>query len=150
MTRIDRRADLAAHLLRRDQSFSIEMAATFRKVLVFDLYAMGAHPLEATNRARHVECVAVAGVGVDDEMGVDPIADQRERIGNLAHADQTDIRPAEPGIGDGGAGDIQRGETCLRGDQRRERVIDTGRHHDRLPVQARAQRFRIGHGYIPR
>jgi hypothetical protein len=95
---------------------------------------MGAHPLEGTNRARHVECVPVARVGVDNEMGIDPIADQRERIGDLAHADEADIRPAEPGIGDGGSGDIQRGETCLRRDQRRERVIDTGRHHDRLPV----------------
>ena len=112
--------------------------------------ALAPDALEAANRARHVECVAVAGVGVDDQMGVDPIADQRERIGNLAHADEADIRPAEPGIGDGGAGDIERAEPCLRRDQRGERVIDTGRHHDRLPVQARAQRFRIGHGYIPR
>ena len=71
-------------------------------------------------------------------MGVDPIADQRERIGNLAHADQTDVRTAEPGIGDGGARDIQRAETCLRGDQRGERVVNTRRHYDRRPVQARA------------
>ena len=70
--------------------------------------ALAPGALEAADRAHHVERVAVAGVGIDDEMGVDAVADQRERVGNLAHADEADIRPAEPGIGDGGAGDIER------------------------------------------
>jgi 2-methylisocitrate lyase-like PEP mutase family enzyme len=80
----------------------------------------------------------------------DAVADQREGAGDFRHGDEPDIRPAEAGIGDGGAGDVKSAETCLRGDERGERVVDSGRHHDGLAGKPRAQGFGISHDYIPR
>ena len=38
------------------------------------------------------------------------------RLGHLAHGDEADVGPPEPGIGDGGARDIERLEARLLGD----------------------------------
>ncbi len=126
------------------------MTAPLGKVLVLELDCVGAGLLEPADCAHHIEGVAVAGVCVDDEMGVDTIADQGHRVGDLAHADETDIGPPEPRVGDGCAGDVERGESGLSADQCGERIIDAGRHHDGFPGQARTQGFRLGHGHIPR
>ena len=64
-----RGADLAAHLGRRDQRLAVEMAAALGKVLVLELDRVGAGALELAHGALDVERVAVAGVGVDDQMG---------------------------------------------------------------------------------
>ena len=65
---IDRGADLAAHLLRRDQRLAVEMAAALGKILVLELDRVGAGALELADRAHDIERVAVAGVGIDDQM----------------------------------------------------------------------------------
>ena len=66
--RIDRGADLAAHLGRRDQRLAVEMPAALGKVLVLELDRVGAGALELADGAHDVERVAVAGVGIDDQM----------------------------------------------------------------------------------
>ena len=61
--------------------------------------------------ALHVEGVAVAGVGVDDERRGDPVADQRHRFHDLVHGDEADIRPPEARIGNPRAGHVERLES---------------------------------------
>ena len=56
----------------------VEMAAALGKVLILDLNGVGAGALEQPHRALDIERIAVAGVGIDDEMRTDPIADQRD------------------------------------------------------------------------
>ena len=129
--RIDRRLDLADHFLRRDQRLVVEMAAALGEVLVLELDGVGAGALEQTHGALDIERIAVAGVGVDDEMRADAVADQRQRLDHLAHADEADVGPAEPRVGDGRAGDVERLEAGLLGDQRRQRIVDAGRDQDR-------------------
>ena len=136
--RIDRRLDLADHLRRRDQRLVVEMAAALGKILILDLDGIGAGALEQAHRALDIERIAVAGVGIDNEMGRDAVADQRDCIDHLGHADQADVGPAEPRIGDGRAGDIERLETGLFGDQRGKRVVDARRDQDRRARQAGA------------
>ena len=148
--RIDRGADLAAHLLRRDQRLAVEMAAALGEVLVLELDRGGAGALELADGAMDVQRVAVAGVGVDDQVRGHAVADQRQRLGHLGHGDEPDVRPAEPRVGDGGAGDVERLEAGLRRDQRGERVIDARRHHDGLLGEAGAQGWRVRHCHIPR
>ena len=89
------------------------MAAALGKILVLELDRVGAGALELADRAHDIERVAVAGVGIDDQVRVDAVADQRQRLGDLGHADEADVGPAEPGVGDGRAGDIERGEPGL-------------------------------------
>jgi len=126
------------------------MPAPLGEILILELDRVGAGLLKAAHRAHDIERVAIAGVGVDDQVRIDAVADQRQRIGDLAHADEADIRPPEPGVGDRGARDIERGEPGLGGDQCGEGVIDAWRHHDGLAGQASAQSFRVSHGHIPR
>ena len=49
--RVDRGADLAAHLVRRDQRLAVEVAAALGKVLVLELDRGGAGALELAHRA---------------------------------------------------------------------------------------------------
>ena len=109
------RASTAARILphissRRDQRLAVEMAAALGKILVLELDRVGAGALELAHRAHHVERVAVAGVGIDDQMRADAVADQRQRLGHLGHGDEADVGPAELGVGDRRAGDIERRE----------------------------------------
>ena len=95
------------------------MAATLGKILIFDLDRLRARLLEQPHRARDIERIAIAGIGIDNEIGIDAIADQRDRINDFGETDQADIRPPEPRIGDGRAGNIERMKPGLCRDQRR-------------------------------
>ena len=107
------------------------MAAALGEILVLDLDRVRAGALEQAHGALDIERIAIAGVGIDDEMGAHAVADQRDRFDHLVHAHQADVRAAEPRIGDAGAGDIKRLEAGPLGDQRGERIIDAGRDQDR-------------------
>ena len=144
--RVDRRLDLAHHLRRRNQHLVVEMAAALGEILVLELDGVGAGALEQAHRALDIERVAVAGVGIDHEMRRHAVADQADGLDHLAHADQPDIGAAQPRIGDGRAGDVERLEAGLFGDQRGERVIDARRDQDRRARETGAQGF-LGHAF---
>ena len=148
--RIERRLDLADHLCGRNECLVIEVTAALGKRLVLDLDRVGPGTLEQPHRAFDIECIAVAGVGIDDQAGGNAVADHADNVGDLAHADETDVGTAEPCIGNRCAGDVKRRKTGLLGDERGERIIDAGRDHDGLAYEAGAQGLRIGHGYSPR
>ena len=115
LPRIDRRPDLARHLRRGNDRLAGEMPAALGEHLVLELDRRGPCPLEQPHRPLHVERVAVAGVGIDDQRAVDAVAHQRDRFGNLGRGDEPDIGPPEPAIGDGRAGEIERVEAgCTR------------------------------------
>src|SRR5262245_42332560 len=143
--RIERRLDLASHLDRRDEDLAVEVAAALRKCLVLELNGARPRAFEQAHGAPDVERVAIAGVGVNDQIGVDAIADHGDNLDNLAHAHETDVRSAEPRIRDRCAGDVQRPETALFGDQRGERVVDAGSDHDGLAHEARPQLHHVSH-----
>ncbi len=71
--------------------------------MVLNLDRVSASLFETADRAHDVQGVAVAGVGVDDQVSSNAIADQGQRVGDLAHAHKADVRPPEPGVGDRGA-----------------------------------------------
>ena len=114
------------------------MPAALGKILVLDLDRVGARALEQAHGALDIERIAVAGVGVDHEMRAHAVADQRDGLDHLVHADQADVGAAEPRIGDGRAGDIERLEAGLLRDQRGERVVDARRDQDRRAREAGA------------
>src|SRR5665213_333185 len=150
MAGIDRRLDLIGHLGGRDQRLIVEMSATLGKTLIFDLDRLRARLLKQTHRAIDSERVAVAGIGIDNEIGVDAVADQRDRINDFGETDQANVRPSQPRIGDGSTRYIERVKTGLRCDQCSERIVNTGGYHNRRLRQAQVQSVLLGHGYNPR
>ena len=69
----ERRASTAARILphispRRDQRLAVEMAAALGEVLVLELDRVGAGALELAHGAHDIERIAVAGVGIDDQV----------------------------------------------------------------------------------
>jgi hypothetical protein len=125
------------------------MAAALGKILVLELNGAGAGALEQAHGTLHVERVAVAGIGVDDQVGRHAVADQRHGVGHLAHADEADVGPPEPAVGDRGARNVKGVEAGLLGDQRGKRVMDAGRDHDRRLRQAGPQRAPGAHALPP-
>src|SRR5262245_14756921 len=126
------------------------MAAALREFLVLELDRVRARALEQAHGAADIERVAVTCISVNDQIGVDPIADHADDSDDLVHAHETDVRPAEPGIGDRRAGDVERREAGLFGDERGERVVNARSDDDRLAIEALSQLYEVGHRYNPR
>src|ERR1039457_5137965 len=126
------------------------MAAAFGKTLILDLNRLRTRLFQQPHRALDIERIAVTGIRIDDEISIHAIADQRYGLDHFRDADQPDVRPPQPRIGDRRAGNIERAETGLRGDQRGERIVNARRDHNWLLRQLRAQRVLLGHGYSPR
>src|ERR1700719_5320364 len=100
MAGVEGRADLAAHLRRRDKRLAVEMATALGKILIFELDSVRPGALELADRAHDVKSVAVTGIAVNDQMRADAVADQRQRLDDLGHADESHVRPPQPRIGD--------------------------------------------------
>jgi hypothetical protein len=133
------RGDLARHLGGRDQGLLVEVAAALGQRLVLDLDGAGARTLEQPHRARDVEGVAVAGVGIDHQRGCNPVADQRDGVRHLGHRHEADVGAAQPRVGDGRAGHVERGETGLRGQRGGECVVHARGDNDRLLAKPRCK-----------
>src|SRR5262249_58322328 len=73
---IDRGAKLAAHFGGRDQHLAIEMTAALGKILILDLYGVGADAFELPHRAGHVKRVAIAAIAVKAEICGVAVADR--------------------------------------------------------------------------
>ena len=112
-----------------------KVAAAFGKVLVFELDGIGAGALQCLDGAADIDGIAEAGIGVDDQRQRHGIADGGDIVGKLGHRDQADIRHAEIGIGDAGAGDIDRLEADILDDPRRQRIGDAGQQNGLAPLQ---------------
>src|SRR5215472_8745075 len=88
--RIERRLDFAGHLGRGDEDLAVEVAAAFGKILVLELNRACPRAFEQAHGAADVEGIAIAGVSVNDEIGVDPIAHHADDLDDLAHTHETD------------------------------------------------------------
>ena len=126
---IDGGLDLGDHLRQRDHLLAGEMAAFLRKDLVFDLDAGGTRPLQHAHRAGHVDRVAEAGIGVDQQRQVDRVGDRGCRVRDLGQRRQPDIGRAQMHIGDAGARDIAGLEALLLDHAREHRVGGAGQGH---------------------
>jgi hypothetical protein len=88
---VQRGAQLAAHLGGWHQAFASQVAAAFRESLVFQLQHGRACALEAAHRALHVQRVAVAGVGVNDDGQLHPFSDARQHLGGFGGGGQAHV-----------------------------------------------------------
>jgi hypothetical protein len=121
------------------------MAAALGEALVLELDSGGADALERAHGVPHVDRVAEAGVGIDDERQGGGIGDRPGRPREVRQGSEADIGHAEPGIGEAGAGQVDRLEAEILDDARPERV-GGARHQERAPVRYRPpQSLACGH-----
>ena len=125
-------------------ALAVQVAAALGKILVFQLDHGGARALEGAHRALHVQRVAVAGVAVDDHRQRHAVGDARQHVGGFAGGGQAHVRAAELGVGHGTAGQVQRLEAGLLGQEGAERVIHAGGQQRARLAQAFAQRRHSG------
>jgi hypothetical protein len=109
-------------------SLPAEVAAALGRDLVLELDAVGARALQRAHRVPHVQRIAEAGVGIDDQRQVHRVADARRVVGDLGQAHEGLVGQAEPHVGDAGAGDVDRLEAEVFDDAGRQRV-ERARHH---------------------
>ena len=72
-----------------------EVPALLGKHLILDLDAGRAGALEHAHGATHVDRIAEAGVGIDQQRQRHDIGDRGDRVGDLGQRGQPDVRDAE-------------------------------------------------------
>ena len=132
--RRDRRADLGEKFVARDDHLVVEVAALLREALVLDVQAGDAAPLVLPHRARRVELVAVAGIGIGDHRHVDGRGDAAGIVGHLRHGDEPIVGIAERRRR-AGAGHVDRAEAGLRDGARGDAVVGAGRDGQAVALQ---------------
>ena len=142
MARLDRGADLGDELGARDHLLAIEVAAALGRHLVLDVDRRHAARLVFAHGARHVELVAVAGVGIGDQRDADRARHDRRVVDHLAHGEQAEVGVATRGRS-AGAGHVDGLETGLLDQARADAVVGAGGDQHAGALQ---QRFEGGGG----
>src|SRR5258708_5182226 len=83
-----RGADLCDVVLLRDDLLAFEMAAFLRKFLILDVNPGNAAALEFAHRAKDIELVAVAGIGIGDDGQLDGGGNASGIGHHLGHRDE--------------------------------------------------------------
>ncbi len=87
---------------------------------------VGPGALQHAHGAINVHGIAEAGIGIDDERQLDRVAHRGGVLRQIGEAHETEIGYAEVGVGEPGAGDIDRLEAEPGDDARRQRVGGAG------------------------
>jgi hypothetical protein len=133
--RVDRGPDLAEHLRQGHDLLPVEMAAALREDLVLELDPRRAGALQHSDRADHVERVAEARVGVDEERDRDRVGHGRDMVHDLGKRGEPDVGRAEMHVGDAGARDVAGLEAEILHDAREQRVGSAGEEGSVAPRQ---------------
>ena len=136
---VHRGVNFLHHFGAGDHALAGKMPALLGKILVLELDGIGAAALEHLNGARHVDRIAETGVGIDDQRQRDHIAHGADVAGEFGQRDQADIRHAEKGIGDAGAGDVDRLEPDIFDHARGQRIGRPRQQNGLAPAQDVAQ-----------
>ena len=123
---VDRGPDLLEPGLPVDDLLARHVAAPLRPHLVFEEAPGRPGVDERAHGADHVQGIAVAGVGVDEDGDVHRAADVAGPLDDLGLGEEAEIGLADERGGDGVAGDEGEREAGPLGDLRRQRVVDAG------------------------
>jgi hypothetical protein len=143
-----RGADLCDVVLARDDPLAFEMTAFLGEFLILDVNPGNAAALEFAHRAKDVELVAVAGIGIGDDGQPDGGGDAPGIGHHLGHRDETKVGVSQ-GRRRAGSGHVDRGETGLFDELGSDAIISPGRHHHPLPFQQVSKASRLGHRRLP-
>ena len=119
---IDRGLHLADHLGGRDHFLSVEMPATLRRHLIFELDGAGSGALQHRDRAHHINRISEAGIGIDQQRQRHGIGDRGDVIAQLGERHEADIGKSIAHVRDPGAGHVDRRKAVLR-DHAREQGV---------------------------
>src|SRR5262249_44302358 len=99
--------DFPDHFFWRYERFVVEVPATLGECLILELNRPCTGALEQTHRPSNVERVAVSGIGINNKIGANTIADHGNSVGNFVHRHKADIGSPKPSVGDGRSGNIE-------------------------------------------
>ena len=101
---------------------SSKVAAALEYDLVLKLEAISASALERYHGVVHIQHVAKAGVGINDQRQTNCVRYARCGVCYLGQTQEALIRQAEPHVGDASAGDIEGLEAQIFDDPSRQRI----------------------------
>ncbi len=140
--------DLGHELVARDDLLAVEVAATLGRDLVFDVQRGQTPHLVLAHRARGIQLIAVASVGVRDHRDSGRGGDLARRARHLRQGQQAVVR--EPAGGRHACtGHVERLESGLDGHAGGDAVVDARRRHERPRYQLRAQILCCRHAMFP-
>ena len=145
LPRIDRGLDLADHLLCADELLALIVAAFLRRELILQMKRRGARLLELAHRAHHIECIAVAGIGIGDYRNIHGLGGQADPPRYLGQGQQAEVRIAI-GARISAAGQINRLEPRKLHEPRRQRIECAGRNDIAALCDQRSERLALLHG----
>ncbi len=131
-------ANLGQVVVERDDHLVIEMAALLGKALVLEMQAGDPALLKFAHRARHVELVTIAGIGIGDHRDFHGGGQTARILRHLGHSDEAVIGIAQRGRS-ARAGHVDDGKAGLLDDPCADAVIGTRRHDHAIPLQERAE-----------
>ena len=136
-------ANLRQIFVERDHRLVVEVAAFLREALVLDVEPGDAALLVLAHGPRHVELVAVAGIGVGDHRDFHRGGEAAGVVRHLAHGEEAVIGVAER-RGGAGAGHVHGGKAGLLDGARADAVVSAGRDQQAVlreqPAQSRRRR----------
>ena len=113
LTRHGRRYELLHHLLDGDHTLPGEVPTALGGDLILQRHGRHPRALHVAHRAQHVEVVAIAGVRVGNHRDLNRLGDISRHAHDLGHGGQSDVRHAQHGVGDAGAGGEDHPEPSL-------------------------------------
>jgi len=85
------RFELLFHLGERNDFFAVEMAAAFRRYLIFNMNSGDSDSFEFPHRAHEISSVAVSGIGVGDNGNLDGGHHLGGSLYHFRHGYQADV-----------------------------------------------------------
>src|SRR6516225_61984 len=137
-------ADLCQIILARDDLFAFEMTTFLREFLILDVDSRDAAALKFAHGAKHVELVAVAGVGIGDHRHFD-CGGKTPGIGDhFRHRNEAEIGVSQT-CRRTGTRHVDGGETGLLDQLGGDAVVSARRHDYPVPLQQCAETATLRH-----
>ena len=144
--------DLAKPGIKAEQA-GLPAAMGAGQVCIFNSECGNPSGFQFLHRAHHIQCIAVAVIGIHHQRRRPGAADAARLFGKFRQRHQDKVRRAQYGDGGDGARKHRRFKTKICCDSRRDRIMNRSRVHTGVPgkngAKTRASRRGIHHSGIP-
>ena len=147
--RVDGGPDLLHVIVAADDSLAAHVSALLGPHLVFQEAARGPCRDQFVDSSVHIQGVAIAGIGIDDDRDLHAHADPPGTVDHLGLREQAHVRFSDRGCRNRIAGNECHREPDALGDSRREGVKYPGKRQSAECVQDTVD-TRISHDRFPR
>ena len=137
---------LAEHLGDGDHALFIEVPATLRAHLVFDMTTCDTGTFVGLDGSHDVHGVAIPGIGIGDQGDFNRLGDASGLVEHLGKAHQPEIGHPKACMGNAGAGHVQGIEPRPFHTAGQIGIVDAGAQQNFRSLDESFQSRRLGHG----